>query len=338
MTDEWYVRQRGKSLGPFSPAQLRRLATVGQLKPEMAVRKGEQGRWVAARKVKGLFAADTSRATPADAGASPDRTPSAGASERVANGGLDLTRQLKIHHSSEDEVDAYVKELKRLLPVVRSAYKPSGRFPINAFPKMALGSCLACLTSVTFGLAMFVAVAIFNAIVQLLFEVGVALIVERHEAFISESREFERRIGGVFAILAGYVTAGGCAGATVAIYGERGRNRSSLANFLFSIPPALFAVVALPLLVRGLFGRPSDWKWATIEGGLTAMQGLAARTDGIGYLLSFAAFGVCLASAVAAGTMAVKRFKYCEPCNQPMTAHGIAKVTLGGAAGAREGL
>lgn len=51
----WYVRSASKAHGPFSSTQLRKLATDGKILQETPVRLGEEGKWVPARKVKGLF-------------------------------------------------------------------------------------------------------------------------------------------------------------------------------------------------------------------------------------------------------------------------------------------
>jgi|GEM_PF-6603478 len=55
MSVQWYCNVAGKVIGPFSPKQLKELADGGRLTPEHLVRKGEEGQWVEARQVKGLF-------------------------------------------------------------------------------------------------------------------------------------------------------------------------------------------------------------------------------------------------------------------------------------------
>jgi hypothetical protein len=52
---EWYVNQRDKTHGPFSSSQLKQLADAGKIDRETQVRKNADGKWAAARHVKGLF-------------------------------------------------------------------------------------------------------------------------------------------------------------------------------------------------------------------------------------------------------------------------------------------
>ena len=55
MAGEWFCKIAGQTRGPFSPAQLKLLATRGELHPADPVRQGTEGPWVAAERVKGLF-------------------------------------------------------------------------------------------------------------------------------------------------------------------------------------------------------------------------------------------------------------------------------------------
>lgn len=51
----WFLQDRGKELGPFSPKQLKQLTESGRITPEHNVRMGNDGDWIAAAKVNGLF-------------------------------------------------------------------------------------------------------------------------------------------------------------------------------------------------------------------------------------------------------------------------------------------
>lgn len=55
MSVQWFCNVAGKVIGPFSPKQLKELADNGRLTPEHLVRRGEDGQWVEAHNVKGLF-------------------------------------------------------------------------------------------------------------------------------------------------------------------------------------------------------------------------------------------------------------------------------------------
>lgn len=57
MTTEWFVKREGKQ-GPFSAAQLRRLAQNGEVTLDTEVKRRTDKRWFTARCVKGLFPAD----------------------------------------------------------------------------------------------------------------------------------------------------------------------------------------------------------------------------------------------------------------------------------------
>lgn len=61
MAAEWFCEISGKPVGPLSSDQLKAMADSGRLTPQDRVRQGWRGAWVAAGRVKGLFAADDSR-------------------------------------------------------------------------------------------------------------------------------------------------------------------------------------------------------------------------------------------------------------------------------------
>jgi TM2 domain-containing membrane protein YozV len=55
MTKNWYVRRKGRVLGPATSPQLKNLATSGKITRDTEVRLGEDGEWVAASSVQGLW-------------------------------------------------------------------------------------------------------------------------------------------------------------------------------------------------------------------------------------------------------------------------------------------
>ena len=64
MAAEWhYKTEANEELGPFTPAELKRLASHGRINHSTMVRKGIDGRWVAASKVKGLVDSEAVRPT-----------------------------------------------------------------------------------------------------------------------------------------------------------------------------------------------------------------------------------------------------------------------------------
>ena len=57
MAHDWFVKRGEKTYGPFTSAQLKKLAGEGKVSPSTEIRLGENGGWSQASRVKGLFAA-----------------------------------------------------------------------------------------------------------------------------------------------------------------------------------------------------------------------------------------------------------------------------------------
>ena len=55
MAAEWFILMGSGEQGPFTPAQLKELATYSRILPGTKVKKGVDGEWVPAGRVKGLF-------------------------------------------------------------------------------------------------------------------------------------------------------------------------------------------------------------------------------------------------------------------------------------------
>jgi hypothetical protein len=67
MTNDWYVQQAGKTFGPLTSVQLKKLAGEGKIKPDTSVRRGTTAAWVPASRVQGLFAPPAAPAKPSSA-------------------------------------------------------------------------------------------------------------------------------------------------------------------------------------------------------------------------------------------------------------------------------
>ena len=52
---QWYYKVLGQETGPVSSAELKELAESGFLTPDVEIRKGADGNWVAADQIRGLF-------------------------------------------------------------------------------------------------------------------------------------------------------------------------------------------------------------------------------------------------------------------------------------------
>ncbi len=55
MSADWFCKIGEKKVGPLSAQQLKTIVAKGQLKPEHLVRRGSEGPWVPAGRIKGLF-------------------------------------------------------------------------------------------------------------------------------------------------------------------------------------------------------------------------------------------------------------------------------------------
>ena len=71
MATRWYCRLMGTEMGPFSSKQLLEMARSHKITPDDAVKKGADGNWVDAHRVKGLFE-DLSASTIITASLPPD--------------------------------------------------------------------------------------------------------------------------------------------------------------------------------------------------------------------------------------------------------------------------
>ncbi len=56
MSRSWYVEHNGKPVGPATSSQLKKLAQAGKINRKTRVKLGDDGDWVRAAKVQGLFA------------------------------------------------------------------------------------------------------------------------------------------------------------------------------------------------------------------------------------------------------------------------------------------
>jgi hypothetical protein len=76
LATEWFYQKDGAEIGPVSAADLRQLASTGELQPTDPVRKADMDRWAKASALKGLFpAADTEVAPPPPAKPQPTAKP-----------------------------------------------------------------------------------------------------------------------------------------------------------------------------------------------------------------------------------------------------------------------
>jgi hypothetical protein len=55
MASEWFLNVAEKIYGPFDAGNLKQFVQEGRITPDTLIRKGQEGPWVAARQVRGLF-------------------------------------------------------------------------------------------------------------------------------------------------------------------------------------------------------------------------------------------------------------------------------------------
>ncbi len=100
MAAGWIIKRNDKENGPFSPQQLKQLASSGKLKPEHLIRKEPGGKFQPAKSIKGLFPEPTS-----------EKAVSSSDSAEFAN--IDISRYGDVPMSEEDEASEDKKKRKR---------------------------------------------------------------------------------------------------------------------------------------------------------------------------------------------------------------------------------
>jgi tetratricopeptide (TPR) repeat protein len=115
MASQWYYSQDGQRRGPLSDSHLKKLAASGRLRPADLLWKEGMSRWVAASKVKGLFAG-TARSTALSAVPSSANAVEATFTHHLACGDIYLER------NKHDQAIAEYSEALRLEPSSSIAY------------------------------------------------------------------------------------------------------------------------------------------------------------------------------------------------------------------------
>jgi hypothetical protein len=118
MSADWFCKIGDKKVGPLNNQQLKTFVAKGQLKPEHLVRRGSEGPWVPAGRIKGLFAGSASgsqpqaKAAPATAkplpkAAKSGAAPAAKAAAEAPPPPSDLPQELALggHHKHGGELD-----------------------------------------------------------------------------------------------------------------------------------------------------------------------------------------------------------------------------------------
>lgn len=72
MADQWYFEWQNKTFGPYSAAQLKKLAFLGRLQPTDAVWKEDRRKAVRANRIKNLYPNLAAEPTPTANAAVPE--------------------------------------------------------------------------------------------------------------------------------------------------------------------------------------------------------------------------------------------------------------------------
>jgi amino acid transporter len=84
MSNEWYYAKGNQQLGPVTAAQLKQLATSGQLSPEDLIWREGMANWESAGKVRGLFVAAAQPVAAVAPAAAASAAPATGATQDYA--------------------------------------------------------------------------------------------------------------------------------------------------------------------------------------------------------------------------------------------------------------
>src|SRR5260370_21794448 len=103
MPDQWYYANEQEKLGPFSSAQLKELALIGQLAPTHTVWKEGVERGVLAAKVKNLFAVTQSQPLPAEPAQADKPVPAPAIESPPASSSAPAENQGPVLHANKDE-------------------------------------------------------------------------------------------------------------------------------------------------------------------------------------------------------------------------------------------
>jgi hypothetical protein len=103
----WYAQSQGQVFGPYDDAQLKNYASQGRISPETHVAQSQEGPWVPASRVKGLFASGSPGQAVAQPSGQNDATPeSAGAA------------LLQMHSHTAEQLEAIAVSLTRIVAKV----------------------------------------------------------------------------------------------------------------------------------------------------------------------------------------------------------------------------
>ena len=113
MSSEWFCKVGEKKFGPLSGQQLKTIVAKGKLRPEHLVRRGSEGPWVPAGRIKGLFPEGTA-GNAQSAGKKPPKAKATSlptAAEAPAPPPADIPQELRLGAGHKHHVQMNVNSL-----------------------------------------------------------------------------------------------------------------------------------------------------------------------------------------------------------------------------------
>jgi hypothetical protein len=153
MAADWFCKIDGNKVGPFTPQQLKTIVAKGQLRPEHLIRRGNEGAWVPAGRVKGLFPEQSATAKPASKSPAAKSPPAPQRPAADVPEGLTLGGHKKHHVSMNvDKLDIDAE------PVMVSHRKTKGMQGLNKSEQKKLNLILLCVIGggMTVGILIFI--------------------------------------------------------------------------------------------------------------------------------------------------------------------------------------
>jgi hypothetical protein len=103
----WYAQSEGQVFGPYDDAQVKNFASEGRIRPDTQVAQSQEGPWVPASRVKGLFAGGAPSHAVTPPAARSDPTPeSAGAA------------LLQMHSQTAEQLESIAVSLTQIVAKV----------------------------------------------------------------------------------------------------------------------------------------------------------------------------------------------------------------------------
>jgi hypothetical protein len=215
--------------------------------------------------------------------------------------------------ANRPEAEAERRRWKEALPVVPTAYQPSGKMPENALKVMSLGVIAGIPAGAALG-------AVVGGVGALLSVGAVSLVASMHGGrgtFFIGLVALALVLGTFFGM---YIVVGSVASRTVFLVGKRVKNRNVKVAAVLSVTAALGALVPFQIIM--------SYSPQLVDGG--GAEALAAVFGTGTFGLCCLAAGGVIAALAASGraSRSVKMAKFCEICEKYMDSRKSRPVSL----------